>query len=105
MQFTVSGTATNGGKARTLIQRRDLSGFGFACGDRYRIKWEADAIVLTADPEGERKVSRVTDKRRGHEYQTIDLRYPESDRQDLFNGADRLAVEVGIDSIVITAAQ
>ena len=104
MQFTISGTAQNSGKARSLIQRRDLAPFGFGIGERYSIHWEDNAIVLNAHPDGERKVSRVTDKRRGFDYSTIDLRYPEDDRQELFGGVERLNVEVSDGTIVITAA-
>ena len=104
LNFTISGTAINKEKARTCIQRRDLSPLGFAPGTPITVRMTDAGIFIAATPHGERKVSKMSDKRRGHEYSTIDLRYDAAQRQRMFKGAERLNVTVNPHFIEITAA-
>lgn len=101
---TISGTARNSNKRRVLVQRRDLGAFGFSCGARYNIETEPDGLILRLAEDGVRRVARVFDKRRGFEYQTLDLRIPEAQHAALFNGAAELEVFAGNGVIIIKRA-
>ena len=103
LDFVVSGLAMNGGKARVCIQRRDLAAYGFGIGEPIDVVFNDSAVVVIARPEGERKVARVTDKRRGFDYATLDIRFSDDQRQKMFNGAAKLAVSVEFGYMVIKA--
>jgi hypothetical protein len=99
--YSVKGTALNKGKARTWIERRDLSSYGFSRGTRVNIHFNGDGIVITATPEGSRKVAG-RDTKTG-EVQILDICYPAQQRLDMFSGAQRLCVHVGQGVITIQA--
>ena len=101
---TIKNGAVNGKNARTCIQRRDLAQYGFDCHQTIEVEYYSDHIGIRALPQGKRKVSRLTDKRRGFTYQTIDLRYPVEKRTAMFGNAERLAIKVSKNFIVIEAA-
>ena len=100
---TIKGTALSKDKARVCIQRTDMGEYGFAIGDRYEIHYNTHSIQLVATVKGNRKVSRVTDKRRGVDYQTLDLRFSDYKRYAMFGGADKLNVFISQGIITIRA--
>ncbi len=113
LTFSIKNGAMNGDKARTCIQRRDLAGYGFDCGESYVVveNFTYNALEFRANPEQfetfrnkARTVSCVHDKRRGYTYQTIDYRYSKKDRVKLFGNAERLSVTV-IDGAIIIRAE
>ena len=103
---TIKGNANNGDKARICIQRHDMAPYGFAIGSPITITCDTDKgeIRIIASPDGKNRVSRVTDKRRGIDYQTIDIRIPQSERTALFNNTERLAVYATTGKLLIKAA-
>ena len=119
LTFSIKNGAMNGDKARTCIQRRDLAGYGFDCGESYVVveNYTYNALEFRANPDqferlgnvidgasDIRKVSCVHDKRRGYTYQTIDYRYSKEARVKLFGNAERLTVTV-IDGAIIIRAE
>jgi len=98
---TIKNGAVNGKNARTCIQRRDLAEYGFDCHQAIEIGFYSDHIGIRALEQGDKKVSCVNDRRRGFVYQTIDIRYKPEVRQSMFGNAERLAVKVSDNYIVI----
>jgi hypothetical protein len=101
IEFKTKANRVNGEKARVCIQRHDLAPYGFGIGCRYNLVVSNDQITMTASTLGERKVSRVTDKRRNVDYSTIDLRLPKDTVQALAAGSENFQVFVDDGVIVI----
>ncbi|WP_326430375.1 DNA cytosine methyltransferase (plasmid) [Stutzerimonas frequens] len=78
---------SNRGKPRIWLQNHEVSGAGLAPGDRYDIHLKGGTVVIKANPDGSRVVSRKED-RRGVQNPVIDL-----------NSVDLLALFDGMSSI------
>jgi len=102
----IKGNAVNGGKARVCIQRTDLAKWGFEVGETIAIDYLPHGILITATDKGSRKVSKVTDNRRGVVYQTLDLRFPIAERENMFGlDSPKLVVYITNGLIYITKAK
>ena len=95
--MTIKGTALNKGRARVWIER-SLSEFGLSRHTPITISFESDCIVVTADPNGKRKVAGRPGK------EILDICFPVSERDAIFHGADRLAVFAQFGKLVIKGA-
>jgi len=78
---------SNRGKPRIWLQNHEVSGAGLAPGDRYDIHLKGGTVVIRANPDGSRVVSRKED-RHGVQNPVIDL-----------NSAELLALFDGMSSI------
>lgn len=102
MQTTIKGTAMNKDRARVWVESADLAGYGFARGAPVNIYFHSDRIVVQLDPQGSRKVAGR--ERNGRRISILDICFPASKREAMFNGAERLNVEAVQGQITITAA-
>ena len=99
--YSIKATARNKDRARVWVERSDLGTYGFARGVRIDIAIGSDSIVITANPEGKRKVAgRV--KPSGDEIQILDICMPLPQRELIRGDSERFNVFVEQGRIVIT---
>jgi hypothetical protein len=99
---TIKGTALNKGSARTWVESVKLARFGFHWHAPVTITFNDDNITITLDDAGSREVAGRS--RNGKEIPILDICYPVAQRNAMFNGADKLAVNIDQGIIIITAA-
>ena len=99
---TIKGTAMNKNRARVWLESAGLAEYGFARGERITIKYWQDAIVITLDPEGARKVAGR--ERRGKSISILDICFPAEQRDAMFNQAAELDVHIMHGTIIIREA-
>lgn len=102
MHMTIKGTARNKDRARVWVESDKLAGFGFARHAPITIYMHSDRIVVELDPEGKRKVAGR--ERGNRRISILDICFPAAQRDEMFNHADKLAVQVEQGRIVIKAA-
>jgi len=97
---TIKGTNLTKGRARTWLEtnQKNIEQYGFT---RINIYFYSDHITIEVQPDGPRKVAgRV---KNDNTICVFDICYPTDQRQQMFNGADRLNVFISQGAIRITA--
>lgn len=90
---TAKTIGTNRGKPRIWLQSREVAGAGLAPGDRFDVHLKGGTVVLKANPDGSRVVSRKED-RHGNVNPVIDI-----------NSRELLALFEGMSSIRLVQRQ
>ena len=96
----IKATAMNRQRARTWLEKDFLVDFGFARHAPISIEFGDDAIVVTLDSEGPRKVAG-RDRAGKKQVQILDICEPAADRDKRWKGAQRVRVFAEIGRIVI----